>query len=301
MTPEQIALAEQRRRDYYERPHGLFMGMPVPEATPIRTREPAHVRVTGVVLHIKPSLDFVMLLVDNNRLRAAVDPTNAVTQSLLRKSKEKGLPITLRRCPSMLYAAFARDNPQLIDSTAQDLTGIVVAFNYLHGAPAPHVWLTLADPKSGKLQDLEVRMADDQFDSLRSRFMQGERCTFRKVNDAWSFVAFDEPGFCYPREFANPCSEITLPGSGGVCALKGPDDETSERTVTGRTSWAPPVHTEVIVRNVGETIPPSVLAEAIDRGERAVRRNARAWPWGKTLEHTIESAGLRTVITWRFV
>ena len=165
--------------------------------------------------------------------------------------------------------------------------------------------------------DIELRnLSDDHIATLKARFMCGDRCTFREVNGAWSFVdppVFDvlvefgrtvranEPGIGYPREFTNPCSEITLPGSGGVCALKGPDDETSERTATGRTSWAPAVHKEVIVRNTGETIPPSVMAEAIDRGERAVRRNTRAWPWGKTLEHTIESAGLRTVITWRFV
>lgn len=61
------------------------------------------------------------------------------------------------------------------------------------------------------------------------------------------------------------------------------------------------VHFEPIPAHNGH-VPDSVLATLVDRGERAVRRRLREWPYGKSLTHTwvlLPDGSER--IEWRFV
>lgn len=58
------------------------------------------------------------------------------------------------------------------------------------------------------------------------------------------------------------------------------------------------VHTERIgIPNPGQYIPESILDAAIARGESAVRRRLREWPFGKDLKYKIS----RGKIEWYFV
>jgi len=45
-----------------------------------------------------------------------------------------------------------------------------------------------------------------------------------------------------------------------------------------------PIHREVISFRRGQQVPDSVLTAAMDRGEKAIRRTLREWPWGKSLD-----------------
>lgn len=62
-----------------------------------------------------------------------------------------------------------------------------------------------------------------------------------------------------------------------------------------------PAHTELVGRKVMDVIPERVFDEVIDRGERAVRRVLREWPFGKELEHQIVERDGATYVEWFWV
>lgn len=66
----------------------------------------------------------------------------------------------------------------------------------------------------------------------------------------------------------------------------------------------PAVWEERISVNRRQEVPDTVMAAAIDRGERGVRRKLRAWPDNSRLTHTIERLNGDTqdevVVTWRW-
>mgnify|MGYP000291848002 CR=1 FL=1 len=65
-------------------------------------------------------------------------------------------------------------------------------------------------------------------------------------------------------------------------------------------AYEKPVHTEFLATGAVDPtrIPVPVLQETVDRGERAVRRNLRAWPQGKALKYQLAARDGKTYVDW---
>lgn len=61
------------------------------------------------------------------------------------------------------------------------------------------------------------------------------------------------------------------------------------------------IHTETVSKNLYEIVPNSVILDMIDKGERAIRRKLREWPYGKKLQTTLLEYPTRLNIHWRWV
>lgn len=59
-----------------------------------------------------------------------------------------------------------------------------------------------------------------------------------------------------------------------------------------------PIHREVISFRRGQQVPDSVLTAAMDRGEKAIRRTLREWPWGKSLDRKQISGEAEIIFEW---
>lgn len=58
------------------------------------------------------------------------------------------------------------------------------------------------------------------------------------------------------------------------------------------------IHTEFININKGQFAPALIIEKAIDRGERAVRRNTRTWPFGKVLKYQETKTDISIKYEW---
>jgi hypothetical protein len=102
---------------------------------------------------------------------------------------------------------------------------------------------------------------------------------FQITNEPIARASFDDDGIDH-WEFPLPGHGSWDPNRPGWYRLTPPDSEDDH------TSPVTVIWTETLGKpNRGSTIPDRVLAEAMDRGERKVRRMGREWPYGKALHH----------------
>jgi hypothetical protein len=60
----------------------------------------------------------------------------------------------------------------------------------------------------------------------------------------------------------------------------------------------PPCHVESVNKNRGQDVPDVVRAAVLDRGERAVRRTLRSWPFDKALKHRVVETATTFTVEW---